>query len=64
MTRDTKAPGDLRDRLITLAGNRDHIATELLGIGSGHAVDPFSEAEASQQGVNRTLGSPRRLFTK
>jgi hypothetical protein len=43
---DPEASRDLRDRLATLAGNRDDVATELLGIRSGHSSDPSSEGRS------------------
>jgi len=36
--RDSEAPGDLRDRLIALPGNGDHVGPELLQERLGHAI--------------------------
>src|SRR4051794_31831761 len=46
--RDPEVPRDLSDRLVTLPGNCDHVAPELLGERLGHGADPSSEATASQ----------------
>jgi hypothetical protein len=46
--RDPGASGDLRDRLIALAGHRDHVTPELRRERFGHDADPSSEAAASQ----------------
>jgi hypothetical protein len=44
---DLETTSDLRDRLVTMPGNRDHVATELPRIWGGHDDDPSSEAGAS-----------------
>jgi hypothetical protein len=52
----------LGDRLVALAGDRDHVAPELLRERLGHDADPSSEAlvltctRPHRQGVNRTRG--------
>jgi hypothetical protein len=40
---DPEATGDLLPRLLTQAGNRDHVATELDRVWSRHAADPSIE---------------------
>ena len=42
---ETKAPRRLHDRLIALAGDRDHVTSELHRQRLGHGVDPPSEAD-------------------
>jgi hypothetical protein len=40
---DPEAPSHLRDQLITLTGDRDHVAAELRRIRGRHDADPSSE---------------------
>jgi hypothetical protein len=50
--------GDLRDRLLALPGDRDHVTAELLRERLGHSADPSGEARASLDGVNRGRAGP------
>src|SRR5690349_6068938 len=61
---DTETLGDLRYRLIGLAGDRDHVATELHRECFGHDQHPSSEdQDPHKSGVNRTRCSPTHAST-
>jgi hypothetical protein len=56
---DPEVLRDLCDRSLALAGDRDHVTTELLGERFRHDTHPSSKDRSPHRsGVNRTGGSP------
>ena len=56
--RDAEVLGDLADRRLAFAGDREHVITKLFRKCLGHGADPSSEDESSQARSQPNRGSP------